>query len=108
MKNISAYLVQTLIGLGVVAGHWFGIDELGNITIALIWFIAIINFISLVIPGDDFFKDEGHKRRLILRVIFAINILIIFAAGWFFTGITYLIAWLALWGKRRLWEEKTC
>lgn len=107
MKSFLAYFLQIVIGIGIYADHWLGIAELGNLSLALIWITSILSLFIGLRPSKDFFKHGRNPRQPIVRTLFFINSCLLFAVGWFFTGIVQLSAWIILWIRRIEWEKRT-
>ena len=102
MKKLTPYLLNPAIGAGVIADNWFGIAEAGNIAIAALWLLILLAFIVATFGDKDKMKSAHTTTidKYALRFVFAANVFILFAAGWFVTGAALLIAWVAMWIKK--------
>jgi len=101
LSTITLYTV--LIG-GLVAGNWFGQTELLRLSVWITWALTITILIAVCSSSKELFKELpsgiGWKRGL-----YGSHLILLILTGWMCTATVFAIAWVALWWKRKEWEE---
>lgn len=90
MKQVIGYLIHASIIFGIIIGHWHGVVEAKNLSMASIWLLIAISVLYLLVPHE---KKPKHSKieRLISRIFIGITIITMYAAGWFFLSSVYMV-----------------
>ena len=86
MNTIITFLIWISISIGVIADHWFGIKEAGNIAIFIVWFFGIVSILCVFLPDKELRELSKKKNKNILRMFYFIALMVMLAAGWFITA----------------------
>lgn len=94
-KKITPYLFRTSIGAGVIADHWFGVSEAGNLSIAVVFVIFVATVLVCAFSKKESLVTKESKNTVfIYRVMTGANVIILIAAGWFATAFALATAWI--------------
>lgn len=98
-KHILSYMVGLAVICGLIAGHWFGIEEAANISVGLLWIIIIATLFLSLVPAKELYKKSQDWHMAIISIISLITWVILLAIGSFVTGFFYFLSWLIIISK---------
>lgn len=106
MKHLSMILFHTIMLSGVIAGHWYGVTEAGNISLVLIWYLvaAAIYFLFTKTPVES--ADSPAWAAYAGRSLTGLTLLALFMAGWFVSGVALLVSWFLVRVKKKLGRKE--